>query len=396
MRAARLALVLAALLASASTLTAQTPVTATPLPAMEVKLRFRDWGPLTLAGTLMLTGNATGRGGIVAVDTVTGRQKWEYLPTVGSSTMQLHAPIVVAGTRALAILDTVGDDAVAAIDVATGKELWRAMIPGGVQNGAGLAVGEGIVAVQTDGGDFVGYEVATGKEAWRTPITGQRSACASVPAVRDGVMYLTGGARDNAAGAMAPADRVFAVDMKTGAVKWRARTDTGTCSEGDVVVADDAVFVSIDGDSLIYAFDRASGQRRWVREVRAMEEGRNRLQPVYGLTLAGQCLVGTMKFGLLALHTRDGATAWQVPGSFGQRLPRAAVAGTVLYFQGSPASAPAPRDKGTLHALDLTTQKVLWSYTHPINTAQNWSFGEPLAVDGAIWITTNGVLLKLQ
>ena len=70
-------------------------------------------------------------------------------------------------------------------------------------------------------------------------------------------------------------------------------------------------------------------------------------------------------------------------------------------INGSVSTPPAVVDpkaddaRGTLHALDLDTQKILWSYTR--KTAEpNWSFGYVTPVDGGLWVDSYQALVKLQ
>jgi hypothetical protein len=71
------------------------------------------------------------------------------------------------------------------------------------------------------------------------------------------------------------------------------------------------------------------------------------------------------------------------------------VAGSVLYFQGKPGAEPGAAGGGTLHALDLETRSILWSFSRP--TAQaNWPFGHVLPVDDGLWVDSYQALVKLQ
>ena len=76
-------------------------------------------------------------------------------------------------------------------------------------------------------------------------------------------------------------------------------------------------------------------------------------------------------------------------------MPSTAVVGNVLYFQGSPDASAAPSARGTLHALDLDTRAILWSFSRP--TAEpNWPFGHVTPVDGGLWVDSYQALVKLQ
>ena len=57
------------------------PLRTTPTEKFTVNPGFRDWGPTTVAGTTILGGNVNQRGGLFAVDTLTGKVKWTSRPT---------------------------------------------------------------------------------------------------------------------------------------------------------------------------------------------------------------------------------------------------------------------------------------------------------------------------
>lgn len=101
---------------------------------------------------------------------------------------------------------------------------------------------------------------------------------------------------------------------------------------------------------------------------------------------------------LIAFDKGSGATVWEVPGEYNVESPCTAVAGRVLYFQGSAGSAdsrPAAQKRSTLRALDLDTRTILWSFSRP-TTEPNWSFGTVTPVNGGLWVDSYQALVKLQ
>jgi outer membrane protein assembly factor BamB len=58
---------------------------------------FRDWGPTTVAGTTILGGNSTGRGGLFAVDMLTGKFKWTSRPTTPHGSPGVSTAPAVSG-----------------------------------------------------------------------------------------------------------------------------------------------------------------------------------------------------------------------------------------------------------------------------------------------------------
>ena len=106
-------------------------------------------------------------------------------------------------------------------------------------------------------------------------------------------------------------------------------------------------------------------------------------------------LVGISSGFLIAFDKSSGQIAWDIPGAYYESSPSTAVAGKVLYFQGSPAIKPAAQARGTLHALDLDTRSVLWSFSRATAEA-NWPFGHVTPVDDGLWVDSYNALVKLQ
>jgi outer membrane protein assembly factor BamB len=195
---------------------------------------------------------------------------------------------------------------------------------------------------------------------------------------------------------------LFALDAKTGQERWRYRAEApyvhqGVCLRQPVVTAD-TIFAA--GESHLYAVQRATGHDRWQPiEVQRSVEGRVRPVEVYGLVDAGSVLVGMTSSFLIAFDKNSGRTAWDIPGQYRETAPAMAVAGAVegkvLYFQGSPDSKPAKAPSGTLHALDLDSRSILWSFSRPTAEA-NWAFGHVTPVDNGLWVDSYQALVKLQ
>ena len=190
----------------------------------------------------------------------------------------------------------------------------------------------------------------------------------------------------------------MALDAKTGQEKWhhRAATEYGTggvCLTEPVIAGTTLYGVA---EAHLYAIDRGTGRDKWKSvETRAMVDGRARLVSVAGLVDGGAVLVGMTETALVAYDKSSGKTAWEIPGAYNLSSPSMAVAGSVLYFQGSPFSRPAPASRGTLYALDLDTRAILWSFTRP-TAEKNWSFGFVTPVNDGLWVDSYKALVKLQ
>lgn len=372
------------------------PLRTPPVEKLTVNLGFRDWGPATVAGTTILAGNQTNRGGLFAVDLVTGKLKWNHRPIFSTGTASVSTPPAVSGDIVITPYAAAYPGAVIAVSLATGKELWRGPDPA---QGAAAAVNAGLAYILGKNGTLYALEAATGREKWKVALSAKRAGCASRPIVRDDTVYLTGSADALPGDAAKPAGNyLFALDAKTGEERWRYRAEApyvhqGVCL-GQPVVTADTVFGA--GEAHLYAVQRTTGRDRWKPiEVRRAVEGRERAVEIFSLVDAGSVLIGMTPGFLIAFDKDSGRTAWELAGQYRDRAPSTAVAGNVLYFQGSPQSRPAPAPGGTLYALDLDTHTILWSFSR--QTAEpNWPFGSVTPVDGELWVDSYQVLVKLQ
>jgi outer membrane protein assembly factor BamB len=389
------------------------PLRTTPTEKFTVNPGFRDWAPATIAGTTILSGNSSNRGGLFAVDTLTGKVKWTARPT-GTA----HGSPFVATAPAVSgdIVITPMGNTLVALALATGKELWRG--PATAQ-GARVAVSAGLAYVMGEDNNFHALDATTGREKWKMAFA-RAGSCDSAPVVRDGSVLLSGNVVVTPADANRSASyhrSLFALDANTGQERWRyspasSANTGGTCFTQPIVTDD--TFFGVAG-TMLYAVNLATGRERWKPiEVRRSEEGRVRGVVVFGLVDAGSVLVGLTSNAMMAFDKASGQTAWEVPGQYRENSPSTAVAGRVLYFQGHPGASPASPNQGTityvggrpvpsvpalppgrLNALDLDTRAILWSFSRP-TVEPNWPFGFVTPVDGALWVDSYQALVKLQ
>ena len=371
------------------------PFRTTPVERLTVNAGFRDWSPAAVAGTTIVAGNQTGHGGTYAIDTATGKVKWAHRPDFSTGTGSVSTTPAVSGEIVVTSYSAAYPGAVVGLSLTTGREVWRGRDPA---RDAAVAVNAGLAYILDKNGSFYALEAATGREKWKVAIA-NRGSCASRPTVRDDIIYLTAGADAIPGDTNKPAGNyLFALDAKTGQERWRYRAEAPYVHDGvclrQPVVTSDTVFAA--GDSYLYAVNRATGLDRWKAvEVRRTVEGRDRPVEVYGLVDAGGVLAGMTSTSLILFEKDSGRTAWEIPGKYREASPAMAVAGNVLYFQGSPDSRPATAPSGTLHALDLDSRTILWSFSRP-TAERNWAFGHVTPVDGGLWVDSYQALVKLQ
>ncbi len=371
------------------------PLRTAPTEKLTVNPGFRDWGPTIVTGTTILGGNSTGSGGLFAVDMLNGKLKWTYRPTFNGGTASLSTPPAFSGDTVIVPFAAAYPGALVCVSLATGKEVWRGPDP--VQ-GAAAAVSSGLAFIMAKNGTFHALDAVNGRERWKIALS-NRAGCASRPIVRDDTIYLTGNAAATPGDATRPAGNyLFAIDTKTGQERWRYRAEApyvhpGVCLN-QPVVTDDTIYAT--GEQRLYAVDRATGRDRWKPvEVRRPVEGRDRAVDVHGLVDANSVLIGMTSGFLIAFDKSSGRTVWELSGKYNVSNPATAVGGSVLYFQGSPDIKPAVAERGTLHALDLDTRSILWSFSR-VTREKNWSFGHVTPVNGGLWVDSYQALVKLQ
>lgn len=371
------------------------PLRSAPVERHAIALSFRDWSPAAVAGGVVVAGVAAGGGALYAFDAATGQRKWSFTPSFSGGTAHLTTPPAVAGDVVIAPFGAAHAGAVIALSLSTGKELWRGAAP---LLRSQVVVADGLAYLQVAPGEIQAVDVATGRVQWKMPIATDRVACAGAPIVRDGTVYLKTNLPVMATDQRLSTYHLLALDARTGEERWRYRpaapyVHSGVCV-GQPVVTPEAVLAY--GESRLYAVDRATGRERFAPVLfQNKEEFRVRPVDVDGLTLAGSVVVGASARALMAFDQATGKVVWEVPGEYDPGRASLAVAGDVLYFQGSPQASPAPKALGTLHALDLRSRTILWSFARTSRYA-DWRFGPVLPVDGGLWTDQFGVLVKLE
>ncbi|HUE85960.1 MAG TPA: PQQ-binding-like beta-propeller repeat protein [Vicinamibacterales bacterium] len=159
------------------------PLRTTPVEKFTVNPGFRDWAPTVRAGTTIIGGNSSNRGGLFAVDAITGKLKWTFRPTgtaIGNPVV-VTAPAVSGGLAIAPMGNTL-----VAVTIATGREAWRG--PATAQSAAVAADG-GMAFVLGEHARFHALDAATGRERWAVPFP-RSGSCDSVPVARDGIVFV--------------------------------------------------------------------------------------------------------------------------------------------------------------------------------------------------------------
>src|SRR6476659_1905254 len=163
----------------AQTAPGNAPLRTAPTEKFTVNPGGRDWAPTVLAGTTIIGGNSSNRGGLFAVDTVTGKLKWSFRPagTASGNPFVATAPAVSGGLAIVPMGNTL-----VAVTIATGREAWRGPA---TALSAAVATDSGMAFVLGEDASFHALDAVTGREKWALPLPA-RGSCKSVPVARDG------------------------------------------------------------------------------------------------------------------------------------------------------------------------------------------------------------------
>lgn len=367
-----------------------------PTEKFVVNVGVRDLGPSTIAGSTLLVGSPSGKGGLFAIDTGTGKLKWSYRPVTSSGVVAVSTPPAVSGDVVIAAFSAGYGGVLTGVSLSTGRELWKTLSPA---INAAPAVRGGMAYVMDSNGTFYAVDVATGKAKWTFVVNGQRADCVGWPVVRDEAVYLTGKVEEDRSDPKKPSGHfIFALDAATGREIWRHQpkgiySRNGACT-AQLVVTADTVYAA--GETRFFGIDRATGRDRFPPAVVKQAAGSKEyvIDPL-GLVDAGDVIVGMTHDYLLGFDKVTGRNVWEVPVKSPRSRRLSAVSGNVLYFHGSLSDDPKDLERGKLHALDLNTRQILWSFSRPTAEA-NWAFGNATPVAGGLWVDSYQAMVRLQ
>lgn len=206
---------------------------------------------------------ATGFGFIAALDGASGEEVWR-----AQAGAPFHASPTVANARVYAVSN---DSRLVAIDAASGNVLWNYSAiaePARILAASSPAVDGDTVIAPFASGEVVALLVANGRRLWVDSLSrsGRLTSLSAIndiagrPAVEGGVVYAA-----SHSGVLA------AIDLRTGQRIW-AR---GFASTQTPWIAGDVLY-AINTDGELAAFDRATGNAYWVRQLRRFEEEEER------------------------------------------------------------------------------------------------------------------------
>lgn len=200
---------------------------------------------------------------LVAVDAHTGKELWHAV-----ADGEMGTPSVANGRVYDGIFISAGnstDSFTLAYDAKTGQQRWRAH----VESIGQMPVVDGLVYTTTEN-QIVALNADTGAVEWQ--ITAPAGTLSSA-AVVNGTVYVTDllSQQATAAASSSPSGALYALDAKTGKLRWSVGIDTAWF--GDIAVTSGAVYLTLGNqnqagpnighDAALLAFDAGTGKQLW-------------------------------------------------------------------------------------------------------------------------------------
>lgn len=243
--------------------------------------------------------------------------------------------------------------------------LWARPLDG--RDNGGLAYLDGTIYVDTFGHRLYAIDARTGAVRWFAIAD---DVLMSTPVVKDGLVIVGGGTNrrlytDQATDprwGRPEGDAYFAYHTATGALAWAFKT-VGEDMPSPAIAGETVVFDNGDGNA--YGVDLRSGQKRWSFETLGIAT-MSAAAVANGTAYLSDCEWVPYDCETRAVDPRTGRTRWSAPAGGSDSSP--AIAGGMVYVvQDHPASHELRGlGRNTLTALDARTGKVRWQYTGAI------------------------------
>jgi outer membrane protein assembly factor BamB/dienelactone hydrolase len=278
------------------------------------------------------------------------------------------------------VVVTSGPTGLVAIDAMTGAERWRSAQP---VSGSSPLIQGGMVYVGSGEG-FKAFDVATGEERWRF-LTGEAAVPDQPPdmfessaTIADDTLYVGEGAYGG----------LYALDPTTGEERWRFDTHgaswgSPTVADGTVYIASDALFDVDQEDpapSALYAVDAQSGEERWHVDFGAGENSFSTPLVANGTVYVGVTNPDPNTGYFLAVDAQTGDERWRTDYERGLWDGPIVAGGDLIYLTAA--------DNKALIAMDGATGEERWRHTNPMGV-----YGAPVVTDDIVYFQTNDGLL---
>lgn len=306
--------------------------------------------PQAKAGNLFLTSTQSSGPNLFALDGKTGKQLWSYA-TQGA----IAIPPTLGKTQVFVASDIGSTHFLRAIDAKTGFLIWqytRSQPPECMCSQASILSG-GMLFAQSDGHSLYAFApsgTAPSTRLWRFSGNG---APLTSPVVAEGFVVFASGDHN-----------VYALDAKSGAVKWTGTT--GYVFTADPAISDGVVAIGDQGGN-IDGFDLKTGKLLWSFSAGTID--------VSAATAGDVAYFVSEDRSIHALNLTNGSQIWQY--GMDDYASYAPILVNHLVIAANRAAQ--------LVALDTKTGKLAWQ-----TDLKDTAFSQP-----AFWPVKNAIVLKI-
>ena len=327
--------------AAASVVSAAGPPRAAPRPAPLVRwqLPMPGWGEPAADDSAAYFLTRTHE--VVSVDGATGSINWRS-PTGGEGEVPTGTQVRLAASRVL-----VGDGGVAAFDRASGRRVWRFDAPDGDDPGVFLgAASADLVVAGSPMGRLYALDTRSGAVRWTRDVGAGARRVVFAPVLAGPLVVASFTTFDGP-----PAGGLVGFD-RTGRRRWTHRFDAAAGAAGPPVVAGSVVVVART-DGRIEAVRPASGALAWRLGPEPPSPGDGDGRDIRALAPYAHQLVATsLKGPIRAYDVGSGRPRWEYADNPIDAVAlRVRVHGDQLYV---------PYSDGSLVALDARTGREYW------------------------------------
>lgn len=295
------------------------------------------------------------RGRLYAVDVKTGKEVWRFKThddRGDAGDKIFSSPSIYNNTVFIA-----SNIYLYAVDIKTRKEKWRYETAGMYSS---PAISDGILCIGHLAGSLYTLDTETGKVKWIfNSVNKEKGIGEPMPSIANSTVYF-GFYRDN---------YFYAVDFKTGALKWKFDTQSYVYSKP--TIKNGVVYVG-SADGFFYALDSRTGDLKW--KFKASDKHIESTPAIAGGTVYFT-VNEAQPFGYLyALDVNTGHQKWKIEGG-DNILSSPVVDNGIVYFGSS----------FKLYAVDANTGKEKWRFRPPLSIFGVSVCSSPIIVDDVLY-----------
>ncbi len=182
-------------------------------------------------------------GNVYALDALTGSKEWEYktAPELVSSPLVVDGTLLIGGRNSFLY----------ALDALTGQKKWMYLAEGDIQSSPAVSQGVVFLSSASENNNIHAVDLETGKVLWRATV----GPAVSSIAIRDGVLY-TASVRGQVAAGLIKGDSLL----------WSFQSEDQQPVISSPAVAEDRIITG-DTSGLVRALDRRTGEELWSFET---------------------------------------------------------------------------------------------------------------------------------